>query len=168
MSFVAFLVPPKTDYTPEFIRGYLKLSSLKNLSGPYLENVNEKFTCHIKKVLPGNDSTLFQFYYDGNLRLQSKDGIGQVLESDEPDHTKHVTWEFATFFNRSDNGGKMKCHVNWTAGQYKRPGLKSIPTEKVQVICKCTIIYIRPFISTSISGEAYFVSQLTFWGFANI
>ena len=160
-----FSVPPKTDYRPEFIRGDLKLSSSKDLARPYVENVNEKFTCHIQKVLPGIDSTLFEFYYDGNLRLQSKDGVGQVVENDEPDHTKHIRWEFATFFNRSDNGGKMKCHVNWTAGQYKRPDLSSILSEKVQVKCKCLMIYIRLFISASIFGEAKFVFQVLFLDF---
>ena len=97
-------------------------------------------------MLPGKESTLFEFYYDGNLMLQSKDNVGRVVESDEPDHTNHVTWIFTTSFNKSDNGGKMLCCVNWKEGQYNREDLKSIPTENVQVVCKYPMICSRTFI----------------------
>ena len=134
--FLAFPVPPESDYKPNFVQGDLNIGSSNYLAGPYLENVEMTFSCRIREVSPGKESTLFEFYYNGNLRLQSKDNVGQVEESNERDHTKQVRWMFTTSFNRSDNGGKMKCRVNWKAGQYNRSGLESIPTENVQVICK--------------------------------
>ena len=133
--FVVFLVPPKSDYRPEFKRGDVKTSTSDDLKGPYMEHVNWNFTCCIRNVLPGKGSTLFEFYYNGNLRLQSKDNVGQVEESSEHDHTKQVKWIFTSSFNRSDNAGKMKCHVNWKAGRHKS-GLESIPTDNVEVRCK--------------------------------
>ena len=141
-----FLVPPESGYKPDFIQGNLKTGSSNYLAGPYLENLEQEFSCHIHKVLPGKESTLFEFYYDGNLRLQSKDNVGRVVESDEPNHTKHVKWIFTTSFNKSDNGGKMLCCVNWKEGQYNREDLKSIPTENVQVVCKYPTICSRTFI----------------------
>ena len=134
--FFVFPAPPKDDYKPALIRG----DPSKDLTGPYLENVNEYFTCYIRKVLPGKCSTSFKFYYDGKLRLESKARVGEVVESTESDGTKLVEWNFTTSFSRSDNGGSMRCHVNWKAGPYNRPGLKSINTENVQVRCKCLVI----------------------------
>ena len=139
---VAYLAPPKTDYKPELMR----TDPSKDLVGPYHENINEHFTCCIRKVLPGKSSTSFKFYYDGKLRLQSKGGVGEVVERTESDGTKLVEWKFTTSFNRSDNGGNMRCHVIWKAGPYNRPGLKSINTENVQVKCKCLMIYNRAFV----------------------
>ena len=133
--FLVFVVPRKIDYRPDFLQEDVKTSPSNDLRGPYLENVNWKFACRIRNVLPGKNSTLFEFYYNGNLRLQSKDNVGEIEESNEHDHTKQVKWIFTTSFNRSDNAGKMKCRVKWKAGQYKS-GLDSIPTEKVQVKCK--------------------------------
>ena len=133
--FLVFVVPPKIDYRPDFLQEHVKTSPSDDLWGPYLENKTWKFTCRIRNVLPGKESTLFEFYYNDNLRLQSKDKVGQVEETEERDHTKQVKWRFTTSFNRSDNGGKMKCRVNWKAGQYKS-GLDSIPIENVQVRCK--------------------------------
>ena len=133
--FVVFLVPPKSDYKPDFKHGYVKASPSGDLKGPYLENVNWEFTCHIRNVLPGKDNTLFEFYYNGKLRLQSK-GVGDIVETDEHDHTKHVKWTFTTSFNRSDNGGNMWCHVRWEVGQYTRKNLKSTPANNVHITYK--------------------------------
>ena len=138
--FDVILVPPESDYKPYLIRGHRYIGSLNYLTGPYLENVKRKFSCHIHKVLPGTESTLFEFYYDGNLKFQSKDKVGQVVENDESDHTKHVKWIFTTSFNKRDNGGNMTCHVSWKAGQYHMPDLLSISTENVQVVCKYPMI----------------------------
>ena len=84
-------------------------------------------------------SILFKFYYDGELRLQTKDGAGEVLDSKLSDGTKFVEWKFTTSFNRSDNGDYMRCHVNWIE-LLSRPDLKSTNTKNVQVICKCQMI----------------------------
>ena len=143
---VAFPVPPESDDKPDFIRGNSKTGSSNYLAGPYLENAEQKFSCHIHKVLPGKESTSFEFYYGENLRLKSKDNVGRVVESDEQDHTKHVKWIFTTAFNKSDHGGKMLCHVHFKAGQNNIQLLKSIPTENVQVICKYPMIWSRTFI----------------------
>ena len=139
------VVPPKSGSKPYLIRGHREIHPLKDLAGPYREDVNYKFSCHVRKVLPGKDSTSFEFYYNGRLRLQSKEEVGKVVESDERDGTKRVTWKFTTSFNRSDNRGSMRCHVNWQGGLYTRRGLKS-STENVKVRCKCQMIYSRTFI----------------------
>ena len=138
--YVVFLVPPKADNPPDFIRGDLRKNPQRDLSGPYLQHVNEDFTCHIRGVLPGKDNTLFALYYDGKTRTGS-DRVGEVVETDEFEHTKHVVWTFSTSFNRSDNGGNMRCIVSWEVGQYSRRGLKSELTENVQVICKYPMIH---------------------------
>ena len=137
--YTVFLVPPESNYKLGFRRGYLRTNPPKDLTGPYLEHVNEDFTCDIRNVLPGKDSTLFRLYYDGNLRLKS-DSVGEIEEVGEPDNTKHVVWTFSTSFNKSDSGGKMRCNANWGAGQYSRRGLKSELTENVHVTCKYSVI----------------------------
>ena len=148
------VVPPKSDNNPYLVRGHREIRPLKDLAGPYQENVNRKFSCHIRQVLPGKDSTSFEFYYNGKLRLHSKEGVGKVVESDERDDTKHVTWIFTTSFNRSDNGGNMRCHVNWQEGQYYRRGLKSITTGNVKVRCKCPMIYtVEPLLYKLVGEE---------------
>ena len=131
-----FIVPPKTDYDPHLTRGDPRVWPPKDLAGPYLQNVNEGFTCYIRNVLPGKNSTSFMFYYDNKLRLQSKARAGEVVESDDSDGTKFVEWKFTISFNRSDNGGKMRCIVNWKTGQYSRTGLKTRLTENIQIVCK--------------------------------
>ena len=117
----------------------------ENLAGPYLENVNENFTCYIRNILPGKDSTSFMFYYNDNVRLQS-DEIGDVVEGNQDDGTMFVEWRFTTSFNRSYNAGKFSCHVNWKAGQFNKSGLKSKMTKNVKVICKCPSIQSKYFI----------------------
>ena len=101
-----------------------------------MENVNTDFTCLIRYVVPGKDSTSFMFYYDNTLKLQSDNGTGEVAESYDHDGTNIVQWKFTTSFNRSNNGGKMQCIVNWKAGQYVRSGLKGRLTEHITLICK--------------------------------
>ena len=134
------LVPPKTDFIPSLtLQNPERLS--QNLAGPYLEDVNEDFTCYIRNVLPGKDSTSFKFYYDSKLRLQSKNGIGKVVENDESDGTKYVEWKFTNLFDRSDNGGTFRCDVDWKAGQYQVMGLRSKLIEYVNVTCKCPTVY---------------------------
>ena len=140
--YVIFLVPPEANYKPDFTRGDLRTNPPKDLAGPYLEHVNEDFTCDIRNVLPGKDSTVFKFYYDSSSRLRSNN-IEQVEEISQLDQTKHVVWTFSTSFHRSDNGGKMRCIVNWKAGQYNKIGLRSDLTENVQVTCKYPMIYSR-------------------------
>ena len=137
--YAVFLVPPEADYQPGFVRGDLRTNPRRKLAGPYLQHVNEDFTCYIIHVLPGKDSTLFSFYYNGKLRMRS-DRVGEVVEVNELDHTKHVIWIFSTSFNKSDNGGNMRCIVSWEAGQYSRRGLQSELTENVQVMCKYQMI----------------------------
>ena len=134
-SFCCILVPPKSDHRPDFKQGPVKTSPSSDLKGPYLENANWEFTCEIRHVLPGKNNTSFEFYYNGNLRLQSK-GVGQLVETDEDDHTKHVKWIFTTSFTRSDNGGNMLCQVMWKAGQYNKQHLKSALAKNVQITCK--------------------------------
>ena len=119
----------------------------QDLVGPYLENANEDFTCVIRKIQPGNESTLFMFYYDGKLRLQSANGTGVVLEDNQDECTKLVEWRFTTMFYRSDNGGKFRCDVNWKAGPYSKTGLSSKVAESATVICKCPIHTLEPQLS---------------------
>ena len=130
------LVPPKTDSVPTLLNGNTK-SLTQNLSGPYLEYESKDFTCYIKGVQPGKNSTSFKFYRNGKLRLQSKDGTGEVIENDEGDGTKHVEWKFTTLFSRSDNGAILRCAVDWKAGQYEVTGLESKLTVHVNITCKC-------------------------------
>ena len=113
----------------------------QDLAGPYLENANEEFTCYIRNILPGNYSTSFLFYYNGKLRLESANGTGEVLESNQGDGTKFVEWKFTTMFHRSDNGGKFGCTVNWKAGPYRRSGVNSRVTKNAKVICKYSKTY---------------------------
>ena len=134
-----FLVPLKAGRGPCFVRGDLRTIPLKDLAGPYLEYMNENFTCDMRHVLPGKDNTLFEFYYNGKLRLQSNK-VGEIIEVGEKDQTKHVVWIFSTSFKRSDNGGKMRCIMNWEAGQYSRTRLMSELTENVEVTCKYSMI----------------------------
>ena len=96
---VVFLVPPNADYVPNFTRVNPRTSQQKDLTGPYLENNIEDFTCYIRNVLPGKDSSSLTFYYNGKLRLQSKN-VGTVLESNESDGTKSVAWWFNTSFTQ--------------------------------------------------------------------
>ena len=56
-----------------------------------------------------------------------------------------MEWKFTTSFNRSDNGGDMRCHVNWPELLYTS-GLQSTSLENVQVRCKQAVIYSRTFI----------------------
>ena len=108
----------------------------KDLGGPYLENLSEDFVCSIRNVLPGKESTLFKFYYNSKVRFQSENATGKVVEKDEADGTKYLEWKFTTSFNRSDNGGVLRCGVDWKTGQYEMIGLKSKLTVHAEVICK--------------------------------
>ena len=139
--YVIIIVPPEADFQPGLMRGNFRNIPPANLAGPYLENEDEDFTCYIRNVLPGKNSTSFKFYYDGKLRLQSKKGAGEVVETNESDHTKRVEWKFKTLFNRNDNGGNFRCEVDWKAGQYEVMGLRSKLTEHVNVICKFSTVY---------------------------
>ena len=140
------LVPPETDSKPIVRHGNNKTLPCEDLAGPYLENVPENFTCSIKNVLPGKDSTSFSFYSSDKLTLQSKNGIGDVIEMDEDDGTKHVEWKFSTSFSRKDNGGNFSCNVDWKAGQYNISGIHSKVTEHVNVTCKYVTTYNRTSI----------------------
>ena len=135
------LVPPETDFEPILTHGTPKSLPQEDLTGPYLENINEHFTCYIRNVLPGKMCTSFKFYYNGKLRHQSNHGIGEVVEKDEGDGTKYVEWKFTTVFDRNDNGGSFRCTVDWKAGPYEKKGLRSKLTEHTQVICEYPKIY---------------------------
>ena len=135
------LVPPKTE--PDLFRGNSRPLPQADLAGPFLENVTEYFFCYVSNVLPGKNSTSFKFYFDGKLRHQSKDGVGEVVEKDEGDGTKSVEWKLNTFLSRSDNGGNFRCEVDWKAGQYEIMGLSSKQTEQVNVTCECPALYNR-------------------------
>ena len=130
------LVPPETDFQPILTHGNNKTSLQEDLAGPFLENITEDFTCTIRNVLPGNKSTSFSLYFGDKLRLESKNGTGQVIEKDEGDGTKYVEWKFSTAFSRSDNGGNFTCNVDWKAGQYNETGLRSKWIQDVNVTCK--------------------------------
>ena len=130
------IVPPERNFVPSLTRGNPKILPQEDLAGPYSENVTEVFTCIIRNVLPGKSSTSFKFYLGNESRLQSKDGTGEIQEKDESDGTKYVEWNFTTLFNRSDNGVKFSCTVDWKAGQYEKIGLKSTLRGPVQVKCK--------------------------------
>ena len=134
------IVPPKPDVEPSLQRENPKTLPQEALAGPYLENLNEDFICSIKNVLPGKKSTSFKFYQNSKLRLQSKNGTGEVAEKDEGDGTKYVEWKFTTSFNRSDNRGTLRCSVDWKAGQYEVIGLKSKLTEHTNIACKRLMI----------------------------
>ena len=142
---VYFSVPPETDFEPSVTRGNPRTLPQEDLVGPYVENVNEHFTCYIRSVLPGKDSTSFGLYHDGKLKLQSKTGTGEVVETNEGDGTKFVEWKFSTLFTRSDNGHKFRCHVHWKAGKYEEIGLSKL-TENTKVTCKCLRMYGRASI----------------------
>ena len=137
------LVPPETDSKPILSHENTKTLLREDLTGPYLENVPENFTCSIRNVLPGKDSTSFSFYSSGKLILQSKNGTGEVIEMDENDGTKFVEWKFSTIFSRNDNGGNFSCNMDWEAGQYKISGVHSEVTQHVNVKCKYVSIYNR-------------------------
>ena len=140
---VVFSVPPKSDAKPILMR---RTFPQEDLTGPYLENVDENFTCYIRNVLPGKDSTSFSFYYNYKLRLQSNNGTGEVVEKDEGDGTKYVEWKFTTKFDRGDNGGNFRCTVDWQAGSFEELGIRSDLTEHTKVICKCPMIYDRIYV----------------------
>ena len=134
--FVVIIVLPANDNELTLTHRNSKTMLQQDLVGPYLENVNEDFTCIIRNILPGKESTSFMFYYNDKLRLQSANGTGEVLQSNQADGTKLVEWKFPSMFHRSDNGGKFRCHVIWKAGLYSNTDLKSKVTENVTVICK--------------------------------
>ena len=118
------------------MRGNLHLLPQEDLAGPYFENVDENFTCYITHVSPGKNSTSFKFYFNSEIRLQSKSGTGEVVEQDESDGTKYVEWKFTIMFDRGDNGGTFMCTVDWKAGHYEELGLQSKLTVNVNVKCK--------------------------------
>ena len=134
---VVIIVLPANETKPSLTHRNSKVMPQQDLVGPYLENVTADFTCVIRNILPGKESTLFMFYYNGKFRLQSANGTGEVLEGNPGDGTKFVEWKFNTMFHRRDNGGNFWCHVNWKAGPYRKSGLKSKVTENATVICKC-------------------------------
>ena len=136
LCYILFIVLPGIENEPSLTRENSKTMTYENLAGPYLENIHENFTCYIRNILPGKNSTSFMFDYNDNVRLQS-DEIGEVVEGKQDDGTMFVEWRFTTPFDRSDNAGKFSCHVNWKAGQYSNSGLKSKMTDNVTVICKC-------------------------------
>ena len=141
MLVCCILVPPEAVFEPSLTRGNPK--TMPHLAGSYLENTNEDFTCSIRNVLPGKDSTSFEFYYGSKLRLQSKNGAGEIVEKDEGDGTKSVEWKFTTFLNRNDNGGNCRCSVDWKAGQYEEMGLRSKLVDHLNVTCTCQNIYTK-------------------------
>ena len=106
-----------------------------------MENVIQDFTCGVKNVLPGKNSTSFKFCYNGRVGLQSKNGMGTVVENDQGDGTKYVEWKFSTWFNRNDNGGKFSCAVDWKVAQYGVMDLKSKVVEHANITCKCPTLY---------------------------
>ena len=118
----------------------MRTSPKEDLTGPYLENEEENFTCYIRNVLPGKNNTSFSFYYNGKLILQSNNGTGEVVEKDEGDGTKFVEWRFTTLFKRRDNDGNFWCTLDWKAGSYEKLGLRSNLAEHTKVICKYSII----------------------------
>ena len=134
---VVIIVLPANENEVSLTHRNSKIMPQQDLVGPYLENVKEDFTCVIRNILPGNESTSFMFYYNGQLRHLSANGTGEVIEGNQGDGTKFLEWKFTTMFHKSDNGGKFWCHVDWKAGPYSKSGLKSKVTENAKVICKC-------------------------------
>ena len=149
------LVPPKTAIGPILTHENTKTLPQEDLAGPYLENVTENFTCSIKNILPGKDSTSFSFYSGKKLRLRSENGTGKVIQNDEGDGTKYVEWKFSTFFSRSENGGNFSCNVDWKAGQYMETDLSSTMTQYVNIMCKYPILYNR----SSVIGSSEYLDR---------
>ena len=136
LKLVCFSVPPSATARPVLYRSDPGAANRDDKVGPYMENIPQKFTCVLRNVWPGKDSTTFKFMYSDVQRLSSKDSESNVTDSDESDSTKYVQWTFYTSFNRSDNGGSMECKADWKAGDFTVNGLTSDKTEGVQVICK--------------------------------